>query len=203
MPLKGTHTYPATQCVPVPTWTDSNTQQSDTWDVRALLLTVDPGGPGGPEGPGAPSLPGRPARPYQNNEAKEAEGDLGTFLPFGSSNTGSPRGRAWAPFSSSPACPLPESEVLKSQSPHMLLSARLPALHWGLADPSLLEGLSDQGIRQHQEHRGDQGDPHLPGTEIAKGGIVPMGLLPRTSPRMPSFSPFQGLPCPPPTAHHR
>lgn len=157
---------------------------------RALLLTADPGGPGGPKGPGAPSLPGRPARPYGNNKEKEAENDLETFLPYGPSKTGAPEAGPGPP---SPH-PLPNSEVLKSPSPCMLLPARLPALHWGLADPSLHEGLSDRGIRQHQEHQGAQGGPHLPGTEIAKGGMAPTGLLPRTRPRMPS-SHFQAPPC--------
>lgn len=64
----------------------------------------------------------------------------------------------------------PGPEVLRSPSPHVL-PGPLPALRWNLADLSLLEGPSDQGIRQPQEHRGHQGGPNLPGTEIAKGGM--------------------------------
>lgn len=150
--------------------------------VWARLLTTDPGGPGGPKGPGAPSLPGGPARPYQKNKARKAEGDLGPLLSLRLPRLGAPDAGPGPP---SPH-PLLDSEVLTSPSPYMLLPAPLPALRWRLADPSLLEGLADQGTQRYQEHRGDQGGPSLPGTEITEGGVVPAGPLPRTSLRMPS-----------------
>lgn len=46
-----------------------------------------------------------------------------------------------------------------------LFPALLPALQQALAAPSRLEVQSDQGTQQHQEHRGDQVDPNLPGTD--------------------------------------
>lgn len=135
-----------------------------------ILLTTDPGGPGGPKGPGAPSLPGAPARPYGKNEAREVKGDWGTFLPCCSPKTRSPLGRARSPPLPHPQ---PDPEVLGPPSPHTQPSAPLPALHWGPADPALLEGPSDRGTPQCQEVRGVQGGLSLPGTEVSKGGNGP------------------------------
>lgn len=122
---------------------------------------------------------------------QKRERDLGDLPCLGPSKTGALEA---GPGPSS-LYPLPDSEVLKSPSPRMLLPACLPARRRDLADPSLHEGLSDRGIRRHQEHREAQGGPHLPGTEIAKGGMVLTGLLPRTRPTMPSSSHLQAPPC--------
>ena len=90
-----------------------------------------------------------------------------------------PLGRAGSPPLPHPQ---PDPEVLGPPNPYTQPLAPLPALHWGLAAPALLEGLSDRGTPQYQEVRGIRGALSLPGTEIAKGGMALTGPLPRTSP---------------------
>ena len=171
-----------------------------SWDIGALLLTVDPGGPGGPKGPGGPSLPGRPARPYQNNEAKEEEGDLGTFLPpWPLQDWERPRQGL------GPLLILIHSSTTRFKGPEVTKSCTCCSHHtYPLSTGAWLTHLSSRACLTRESNNtrspGGSRGAHISLEHIAKGGMVPTGLPPRTSPRMPSSAQFQRLPCPLPTS---
>lgn len=71
----------------------------------------------------------------------------------------------------------------------MLFPVLLPAPRQALADPSLLEVLSDQGIQRHQEHRGHQGSPSPPETDEKEEGSQKDAF---PSPGPEHFSPISG-----------